>query len=73
MIRSLELEECPGTCAVLLTAEDNYTRTGATFAKTAVGSASVCPEGHVMHVQQDKKICAYTWKNSGIRKILVLA
>jgi hypothetical protein len=46
MIRSLELEECPGTCAVLLTAEDNYTRTGATFAKTAVGSASVCPEGH---------------------------
>lgn len=34
MIRSLELEECPRSCAMLLTAEDNYMRTSAILAKS---------------------------------------
>ena len=33
MIRSLEVEECPRSCATFLTAEDNYTRTNAILTK----------------------------------------
>jgi len=34
MIRSLEVEECARSCATLLTAEDNYTRTSAILTKS---------------------------------------
>ena len=39
MIRSLGLEEYPGSWAMLLTAEDNYTRTGTALAGELSGSA----------------------------------
>jgi hypothetical protein len=36
MIKSLEVEECPRSCATLLTQEDNYTRINAILAKSGV-------------------------------------